>query len=132
MSEKELTFKKGDHVCFGWGNKDIFEIKLKPRLKGRIEYITIEMEGRRRECLAQSFRWALPAEVERKHRIDDFNELKSLGGSTTLIQIFGLKTIKGALETNINEFTWDKISFSRDEAIAALEAYEQESNLIEA
>ena len=76
MNTLEPTFKKGDNICFTWGNKAIFDVKLKPKFKGRIEYVTIEMDGRRRECLAQSFRYALPAEVEKQQRIDDAAELK--------------------------------------------------------
>lgn len=127
MNIHEPTFKKGDHICFGWGNNTIFEVKLKPRFKGRIEYVTIEMDGRRRECLAQSFRWALPAEVEKQHRINDGEELKRLGGATALIQLFGAKAVQNAANSGSDvAFQWDGVEFTQNEAVEALEAYKNE------
>lgn len=57
--------KKGDFVCFYGGiNKDIYRIKLKPRIKSGILYITILFHGKRREIMEQFLRLAEPAEIE--------------------------------------------------------------------
>lgn len=56
-------FKKGDHVVSTWGlEKRVLKIDLKPKLKGGVSYITLLIDGVRRECLAQWWRFATEAE----------------------------------------------------------------------
>ncbi|HFG7030364.1 TPA: hypothetical protein ACGIK9_002849 [Acinetobacter baumannii] len=124
MNSEKTNFKKGDAVCFTWGVKDIYEVVLKPRIKSGIEYITIEIDGRRKEILAQGFRKALSIEVERKRRIDDSEELKRLGGPTALIDLFGVDVLRTAIAHVDEQLNCDGINFTRNEAIAALKVYE--------
>lgn len=69
MSEL-LEFKKGDHIVFTWGDKEVRKIELKPKFKSRVLYLTVSVEGRRRECLAQWCRHATQEEIELGFRKD--------------------------------------------------------------
>lgn len=58
------SFSKGDYVVSTWGlEKRVFQIELKPKLKSGIMYITLLIDGVRRECLAQWWRHAEDFEV---------------------------------------------------------------------
>ena len=61
MSEL-LEFKKGDDIVFTWGDKQVRKIELKPKFKSRVLYLTVSIEGRRREVLAQWCRHATDQE----------------------------------------------------------------------
>ena len=65
-----LEFKKGDDIVFTWGDKQVRKIELKPKFKSRVLYLTVSVEGRRRECLAQWCRHATPEEIELGFRQD--------------------------------------------------------------
>ena len=69
MSEL-LEFKKGDNIVFTWGDKQVRKIELKPKFKSRVLYLTVSVEGRRREVLAQWCRHATCVEVELGFRQD--------------------------------------------------------------
>lgn len=69
MSEL-LEFKKGDDIVFTLGDKQVRKIELKPKFKSRVLYLTVSVEGRRRECLAQWCRHATPEESELGFRQD--------------------------------------------------------------
>lgn len=57
--------KKGDIVCFEGGlNKSLYKIELKPKIKSRILYVTISIDGKRREIMEQFLRLAKPEEIE--------------------------------------------------------------------
>ncbi|MEK5787685.1 hypothetical protein V3528_07760 [Acinetobacter johnsonii] len=57
--------KKGDIVCFEGGlNKHLYKIELKPKIKSRILYVTISIDGKRREIMEQFLRLAKPEEIE--------------------------------------------------------------------
>lgn len=57
--------KKGDVVCFESGlNKNLYKIELKPKIKSRILYVTISIDGKRREIMEQFLRLAKPEEIE--------------------------------------------------------------------
>lgn len=57
-----VEFKKGDKVVSTWGlEKRVMEIVLKPKFKSGVMYITLLIDGVRRECLAQ---WWRNAEIE--------------------------------------------------------------------
>ena len=59
--------KKGDIVCFEGGlNKNLYKIELKPKIKSRILYLTISIDGKRREIMEQFLRLAKPEEIEAK------------------------------------------------------------------
>ncbi|RZG63691.1 hypothetical protein EXE25_18805 [Acinetobacter bouvetii] len=63
--------KKGDIVCFDGGlNKNLYKIELKPKLKSRILYLVISIEGRRREIMEQFLRLAKPEEIEANRVLD--------------------------------------------------------------
>lgn len=122
---KTTFFKKSDSVCFTWGVKDIFEVVLKPRFKSGIEYVTIEVDGIRKEMLAQNLRRAHSVEVDGKQRIDDSEELKRLGGATALIELFGLDVIKTAIAQVDENLNCDGVKFTRNEAMVALKEFER-------
>ena len=63
MSEL-IEFKKGDNIVFTWGDRQVRKIELKPKFKSRVLYLTVSVEGRRREVLAQWCRHATEVEVE--------------------------------------------------------------------
>lgn len=65
-----LEFKKGDDIVFTWGDKQVRKIELKPKFKSRVLYLTVSVEGRRCECLAQWCRHATPEESELGFRQD--------------------------------------------------------------
>ena len=69
MSEL-AEFKKGDNIVFTWGDKQVRKIELKPKFKSRVLYLTVSVEGRRREVLAQGCRHATCVEVELGFRQD--------------------------------------------------------------
>ena len=69
MSEL-LEFKKGDNIVFTWGDKQVRKIELKPKFKSRVLYLTVSIEGRRRECLAQWCRHATQEEEQIGFRQD--------------------------------------------------------------
>lgn len=69
MSEL-VEFKKGDIIVFTWGDKQLRKIELKPKFKSRVLYLTVSVEGRRREVLAQLCRHATSVEVELGFRQD--------------------------------------------------------------
>ena len=69
MSEL-LEFKKGDNIVFTWGDKQVRKIELKPKFKSRVLYLTVNIEGRRRECLAQWCRMSTPEEEQLGFRQD--------------------------------------------------------------
>lgn len=63
-------FKKFDYVVSTWGlEKRVLKIDLKPKLKGGVLYITLLVDGVRRECLAQWWRVATPEEIAAGHRL---------------------------------------------------------------
>lgn len=65
-------FKVGDLVVSTWGlEKRVLKIVLKPKFKNGILYLTLLIDGYKRECLAQWWRPATPEEKEAGHRIDD-------------------------------------------------------------
>ena len=63
MSEL-IEFKKGDNIVFTWGDRQVRKIELKPKFKSHVLYLTVSVEGRRREVLAQWCRHATEVEVE--------------------------------------------------------------------
>ena len=66
-----MEFKKGEFVTGTWGlEKRVFEIVLKPKLKSRILYLTILIDGVRREVLAQWYRHAEQDEISNGVRND--------------------------------------------------------------
>ena len=65
-----LEFEKGDNIVFTWGDNKVRKIELKPRFKSRVLYLVVNIEGHRRECLAQWCRHATPEEVELGFRQD--------------------------------------------------------------
>lgn len=68
---KQLEFKKGDFVTGTWGvEKRVFRIVLKPKLKSRVLYLTLDVDGKRRECLAQWYRHATQSEIEAGKRLE--------------------------------------------------------------
>ena len=69
MSEL-VEFKKGDNIVFTWGDKQVRKIELKPKFKSRVLYLTVSVEGRRREVLGQWCRHATDVEVELGFRQD--------------------------------------------------------------
>lgn len=69
MSEL-VEFKKGDNIVFTWGDKQVRKIELKPKFKSRVLYLTVSVEGNRREVLAQWCRHAEQVEVELGFRQD--------------------------------------------------------------
>lgn len=49
-----VEFKKGDKVVSTWGlEKRVMDIALNPKFKSGVMYITLLIDGVRRECLAQ-------------------------------------------------------------------------------
>ena len=57
--------KKGDIVCFVGGlNKNLYKIELKPKIKSRILYVAISIDGKRREIMEQFLRLANPEKIE--------------------------------------------------------------------
>ena len=67
-----VEFKKGGFVTGTWGLEDrVFQIVLKPKLKSGVLYLTLLIDGIRRECLAQWYRHAEPNEIISGHREDD-------------------------------------------------------------
>lgn len=65
-----VEFKKGDNIVFTWGDNKVRKIELKPKTKNRVLYLTITVEGRRRECLAQWCRHATDEEEQLGFRKD--------------------------------------------------------------
>ncbi|WP_293735008.1 hypothetical protein [uncultured Acinetobacter sp.] len=66
---KSNEFKKGDYVVSTWGlEKRVLKIDLKPKLKSGVLYITLLIDGVRRECLAQWWRNATTSEFEKGFR----------------------------------------------------------------
>ena len=64
-------FKKSDFVTGAWGvEKRVFKIDLKPKLKSNVLYLTLNIDGKRRDCLAQWFRHATPEEIKLGYRIN--------------------------------------------------------------
>lgn len=58
-------FKKGDYVVSTWGlEKRVLKIDLKPKIKSGVLYITLLIDGVRRECLAQWWRHATQDEKQ--------------------------------------------------------------------
>ena len=65
-------FKKGDFITGTLGlEKRVFEIILKPKFKSRVLYVTILIDGVRREVLAQWYRLATPSEIKNGVREDE-------------------------------------------------------------
>lgn len=65
-----VEFKKGDKVVSTWGlEKRVMDIALKPKFKSGVMYITLLIDGVRRECLAQWWRHATPEEIKAGHRL---------------------------------------------------------------
>lgn len=65
-----VEFKKGDNIVFTWGDNKVRKIELKPKTKCRALYLTVNVEGYRRECLAQWCRHATEEEIELGFRKD--------------------------------------------------------------
>ena len=66
-----MSFKKSDFVTGTWGvEKRVFQIDLKPKLKSNILYLTLNIDGKRRDCLAQWFRHATDEEIQAGYRIN--------------------------------------------------------------
>ena len=62
-------FKKGDKIVGTWGlEKRVFEIVLKPKFKAGVLYLTINIDGLRKEVLAQWWRHATELEIEAGHK----------------------------------------------------------------
>lgn len=59
-----VEFKKGDSIVFTWGDRQVRKIELKPKFKSRVLYLTVSVDGRRREVLAQYCRHATGVEEE--------------------------------------------------------------------
>lgn len=58
-------FKVGDLVVSTWGlEKRVLKIVLKPKFKNGILYLTLLIDGSRRECLAQWWRKATSEEID--------------------------------------------------------------------
>lgn len=58
------NLKKGDHVVSTWGlEKRVFKVVLKPKFKNGVLYLTLLIDGSRRECLAQWWRKATSEEI---------------------------------------------------------------------
>ncbi|WP_151803964.1 hypothetical protein [Acinetobacter bereziniae] len=58
-------FKVGDLVVSTWGlEKRVFKVELKPKFKNGILYLTLLIDGSRRECLAQWWRKATSEEID--------------------------------------------------------------------
>ena len=69
---ESIEFKKGDFVTGTWGlEKRVFQIVLKPKFKSRVLYLTILVDGARREVLAQWYRHALNNEIKNGFREDE-------------------------------------------------------------
>lgn len=57
-------FKVGDLVVSTWGlEKRVFKVELKPKFKNGILYLTLLIDGSKRECLAQWWRKATSEEI---------------------------------------------------------------------
>lgn len=67
---EQLEFKKGDYIVFTWGDKLVRKIELKPKFKSRILHLTVSIEDRRRDVLAQWCRLATDEERELGYRQD--------------------------------------------------------------
>lgn len=66
-----IEFNKGDKVVATWGlEKRVLEICLKPKFKSRVLYLTVNIDGVRREVLAQWYRHATAEEIERGFKND--------------------------------------------------------------
>lgn len=64
-----IEFKKGDFVTGTWGlEKRVFKVVLKPKFKSRVLYLTILVDGVRKEILAQWMRHATDAEIAQGFR----------------------------------------------------------------
>ena len=65
-----VEFKKGDKVVSTWGlEKRVMDIALKPKFKSGVMYITLLIDGVRRECLAQWWTHASNEEIKEGHRL---------------------------------------------------------------
>lgn len=66
-----IEFQKGDKIVATWGvGNRVFEICLKPKFKSRALYLTINVDGVRREVLAQWYQHATAEEIARGFKDD--------------------------------------------------------------
>lgn len=64
IAEHDREFKVGDLVVSTWGlEKRVLKIVLKPKFKNGILYLTLLIDGVKRECLAQWWRQATNEEI---------------------------------------------------------------------